>query len=179
MPAPSRRHGPTRGSRRRFFEQLEDRRLMAAGPEFVTNLADDRAPNYGVYKFLPAGDEVVFVNHDTATGYELWTTDGTPEGTHLVKDAAAGTRLGLMGVPEWLKIAPGSTQTYFATEDGQLWIIDLTTAGTRRVDTPTKASRVASFGDRVAISITDTIFGSATGRKPAPFSSPKTTTRGR
>ena len=65
-------------------------------------------------------DRLVFVADDGIHGPELWSTDGTPEGTGLVADLSPGPT---GSAPEWLVAADG--YLYFTADDGvngrQLW----------------------------------------------------------
>ena len=64
-------------------------------------------------------------------GYELWKSDGTAEGTVMVKDIAPGEESG----PEYLINANGTL--FFSADDGisgrELWKSDGTLTGTVRV----------------------------------------------
>ncbi len=75
-----------------------------------------------------------------ANGQELWITDGTSDGTVMVKDIYPGNTSGLGsfgGLPQFLSI-PGSTQAFFVADDGtngeELWYTDGTSIGTVMVD---------------------------------------------
>jgi len=82
--------------------------------------------------FTPLGNQLLFTAEADAHGSELWRTDGTPEGTVLVRDILPGegssTPMGL--------IAAGG-KVFFAAHDGEhgweLWQSDGTTEGTRMV----------------------------------------------
>ncbi|HYC91525.1 MAG TPA: ELWxxDGT repeat protein [Thermoanaerobaculia bacterium] len=79
---------------------------------------------------VAVGDRVVFSATDTASGPELWVSDGTAEGTKLLRDINPGT--------------PGSTPQHMAEAGGlvyfsafssgvgtELWVTDGTPEGTR------------------------------------------------
>src|SRR5205085_11949798 len=81
------------------------------------------------------GDSVLFRPADAAHGSELWKTNGTPEGTVLVKDVWPGP-------PSAEHYVDGTAVTvngvaYFAANTGindrELWRSDGTEGGTRRV----------------------------------------------
>lgn len=82
--------------------------------------------------FTEAGGRVYFGAADPAHGDELWSTDGTPEGTALVKDIAPG-RLG--SYPRSLVAWHG--RLYFRAREVpngmELWTSDGTAEGTRLV----------------------------------------------
>ena len=80
------------------------------------------------------GDQAFFTAEDAATGWELWVTDGTPEGTNLVADINPGSDDSL---PRY--VTPfGDDRVVFSADDGvagaELWISDGTEAGTTMVD---------------------------------------------
>ncbi len=65
-------------------------------------------------------------------GYELWRSDGTQEGTQLVKDINPGSS---HSYPDYLTVFDGAL--YFSATNGthgkELWRSDGTAAGTRLV----------------------------------------------
>jgi ELWxxDGT repeat protein len=75
------------------------------------------------------GRLTLFSGYDLAHGVELWATDGTAAGTHLLDDIAPGT---LGSAPSGMTVA--GRQVFFAANDGthgtELWVSDGTTAGT-------------------------------------------------
>ncbi len=77
------------------------------------------------------GDDVLFQLGDTINGAELWVTDGTVDGTHLLRDIAPGTD---GSFPRDLTDA-GDYAIFNATDPhtgfGQLWFTDGTEGGTR------------------------------------------------
>jgi ELWxxDGT repeat protein len=82
-------------------------------------------------EFAPFGDRLLFAARQLASiGEELWMTDGTREGTELVKDIRIGSA---WGEPTYLTEYNGIV--LFAAIDGingnELWISDGTEEGTR------------------------------------------------
>lgn len=79
------------------------------------------------------GRTLYFAADDGVHGRELWKTDGTPEGTVLVKDIRPGS--GGSGLLRFLAV--GDT-LYFVADDGrhgfELWKSDGTRGGTRLVE---------------------------------------------
>lgn len=75
------------------------------------------------------GDKVYLNKWDSATGYELWATDGTAGGSHLVKDVAPGPASG----SPW-GLTACNNAVYFIASDSthglELWKSDGTAAGT-------------------------------------------------
>lgn len=85
----------------------------------------------------PAEDRVFFNAQDSVHGSELWVTDGTAPGSHLVIDLMPGTEAGVEGfhaLPEKLWF---DGEMYFVGSDGvhgrELWATDGSEAGTRLV----------------------------------------------
>jgi ELWxxDGT repeat protein len=78
------------------------------------------------------GNRLFFTVRNLTNGEELWSTDGTPAGTLLVK----GINQGASGAVPSDLTAVGS-RVFFQANDGasgsELWISDGTTAGTRQV----------------------------------------------
>ena len=61
-----------------------------------------------------AGGALFFVGYTPATGHELWTSDGTPEGTVLVQDIAPGP------LSSWpTELAAVGPRLFFSANDGQ------------------------------------------------------------
>lgn len=78
-------------------------------------------------------NELYFVGRTGAFGDELWKTDGTQQGTVLVKDVNPGNAHGLQS--RYFKIA-GNRLFFYGitpTEGNELWISDGTGAGTQLV----------------------------------------------
>ncbi|HEY0513557.1 MAG TPA: ELWxxDGT repeat protein [Thermoanaerobaculia bacterium] len=84
------------------------------------------------YGFTRLGSQILFVADDGTTGYELWSTDGTPGGTAQVKDLNPGQGSGY----EHQLTALGN-RVFFMGYDGatglELWSTDGTAAGTVQV----------------------------------------------
>lgn len=135
-----------RSKRRSAPEHLESRLCLTAPAEFIADL-NTRPVSAQASHFLPAEDFTYFVAHDALHGRELWRTDGTTEGTVLVKDIRPGpgsSNLNLRqptgfgnrnGLYEGAKAAIlGGNTLVFVADDGQhgaeLWRSDGTTEGT-------------------------------------------------
>ncbi|MFH0959002.1 MAG: tandem-95 repeat protein, partial [Pseudomonadota bacterium] len=75
------------------------------------------------------GDRMYFVATNAANGTEVWVTDGTIEGTHIVKDIASGPT---NSDPAYLR-SGATAKAVFSAWDGtqrELWITDGTDDGT-------------------------------------------------
>lgn len=91
------------------------------------------SPYSGPDQLTAAGSAVYFVADDAVRGRELWTSDGTALGTHLVDDVSdrpgSGSRVGDL-------TALGDRVFFMAhgdTPDRVLWISDGTETGTRQI----------------------------------------------
>jgi ELWxxDGT repeat protein len=82
---------------------------------------------------LPNGVALLALGDFQTTGCELWRSDGTPEGTQLVKDINPG-QVGSLSHEQRNVLRIGN-QVYFPADDGargrELWVTDGTPAGTR------------------------------------------------
>jgi ELWxxDGT repeat protein len=101
-----------------------------AGTRRLTSIAPFGNFRAGAWDPFPWKDGIVFSAEDAAHGFELWASDGTPEGTGVLLDRCAG--------PCWAgegTIAFGTTgdRIYFRDEDGHLWETDGTPSGSREV----------------------------------------------
>jgi ELWxxDGT repeat protein len=93
-------------------------------PTFVTALAQPS-------DFMALGDQLLFVNSDAANGEELWVSDGTAAGTHILADLNPGPS---GSYPGSLMLFQG--EAYFSAEVGGvygLWKTDGTASGTLEV----------------------------------------------
>jgi MYXO-CTERM domain-containing protein len=84
--------------------------------------------------YAKVGGKVVFVGTDSAHGTELWTTDGTPGGTKLLRDIDPGPQsaFGVQNYPI-VPSADGSVGVFVANDGArgaEPWRTDGTTAGT-------------------------------------------------
>jgi ELWxxDGT repeat protein len=110
-------------------------------------------------------DRAVFSSRTTTEGNELWITDGTRDGTTLLRDIDPGTASGLSGIADFTPLADGLM--VFAANDGvsgrELWVTDGTTAGTTVLrDTNEGAAsaletdaHITSLGDGRAVFVAD------------------------
>lgn len=82
---------------------------------------------------LPGG-KLLFPGHSEANGHEPWVTDGTLEGTHMVKDIMPGASTSLGDPFPLFQGFDFQGRAYFLGQDEtngmQLWVSDGTEAGT-------------------------------------------------
>ena len=104
-----------------------------------------------------AGSTLFFAAQDPEHGFELWKSDGTTEGTVLVKDILPGPE---SSIP--FQIVPFGDRVLFTTylyDDearSGLWISDGTEAGTLRLESHPYVSNIIAAGDRAFfLSFTD------------------------
>lgn len=95
-------------------------------------------------RLTAVGDLVLFTSWQPSQGSELWRTDGTPEGTFLVRDILPGPGSAIPEEPYFIAEPPPVDRlvvlgdfVYFAADDGvrgaELWRSDGTFAGTQLV----------------------------------------------
>ncbi|MDC0176348.1 Ig-like domain-containing protein, partial [Planctomycetaceae bacterium] len=114
------------------IEKLEDRTLLSSTP--VSRLLAEIRTGSSAYPehFTESNGEVFFAANDGVHGTELWKTNGTPEGTQLVKDIHPGSS----GSSPY-HFADVNGVLYFSATNGtsghELWRSDGTTDGTTLV----------------------------------------------
>lgn len=85
-------------------------------------------------QLAPAGDRLVFALQDIDTGFEVWSTDGTPAGTQRLRSFE---RLPNEPFPKAETLVSDGDRAFFAANDGvhgrELWESDGTLEGTRMV----------------------------------------------
>ena len=112
------------------------------GTAMLDNIAPDTsgAQGSGPGNFTALNGKVYFVATDNTHGYELWVTDGTAGGTHMVKDINVNGSGGLTDTAIYSNsgMVVFNGALYFAATDGthagnhgtELWKSDGTDAGT-------------------------------------------------
>lgn len=135
-----------------YYDGTSIRLLATDGSTGATHLLTQVFQNAS--NFVSAGDKAYFQAYDGATGEELWVTDGTDAGTHIVIDLNTGSGSGLEGGP-W--VAGG--KVYFTSREDsssvQLWTTDGTAAGTVAVTDDSQlewVDHVAAYGSKVVFS---------------------------
>jgi ELWxxDGT repeat protein len=113
------------------LEPLEPRTLFVT---IVSSPGLQRPPPPPLAQVVAAHGRLLLVNEDGVHGHELWRSDGTPQGTTLVKDIYPGEGGSLDHNPRFFTIGAA---TYFTVSDPdhglELWRTDGTPAGTRLV----------------------------------------------
>jgi ELWxxDGT repeat protein len=114
----------------------------AAAPNVEVGLVSDIRPVGGSdpRELTHVGRVVFFSAADGTRGRELWVSDGTDAGTHLVRDinpGAAGSKPALL--------TRVGTRLFFTAQDGrhgrELWVSDGTRVGTRLVKDLTRGAK--------------------------------------
>ena len=128
----------------------------------ASNILDDLTPLHGQVAFENLG----------ADGRELWSTDGTAVGAHLVKPVSQAISIVIGGVNQPLSVL--ANKLYFSSDDGvigpELWRTDGTAAGTTLVKdinpnndgTPSGGSnpnQITAVNGRLFFSATDGLDG--------------------
>jgi ELWxxDGT repeat protein len=114
--------------------------MPAPAPAATASLVADIDPNLasrGTSSFRPqqltrAGSRVVFVADEPSSGVELWTSDGTPLGTEMLRDNCPGPCTGevkMLGTAGGIAYFRGGEEDV----DRGLWRTDGTPAGTFRL----------------------------------------------
>jgi ELWxxDGT repeat protein len=107
------------------------------GTKALTHFAESRPFTFGPSRdrSLSAanviGNQLIFPAFETGLGRELWTTDGTTAGTHLLTDLCPGSCSAVLSV--WPAF---QNRIYFSAADQrglELWVTDGTAAGTHLV----------------------------------------------
>jgi ELWxxDGT repeat protein len=123
---------------------------------------------YGVFNWAVSGGRAFFQANNLTTGVELWVTDGTPAGTHLLRDIAPGPE---SSEPMSVTALPNGDVVFNAWSPGsgfELWRSNGTTSGTYRVADIAPGlessfpSHLAVFGNWVVFAA----WSEDTGREP-------------
>lgn len=131
-----------------------------AGTKFIKNVSIDKD------NIIIFNNKMYFSGRDSITlGYELYTSDGTANGTQLIKDIYPTTNRS--SYPQQFTIV--GNQLFFEADDGthgdEIWVTDGTTNGTKLVEdimfdphSPTRGSRpnnLTSYDNKLFFSAQD------------------------
>jgi ELWxxDGT repeat protein len=132
--------------RRLFFEQLEDRRLLAVDAQLIKDInIEVNSAGSNPANLVDVNGTLFFAAATRTTGYELWKSDGTAAGTVLVKDIRSGF--------------VGSDSRYLTNVNGTLFFVATTETEGRElwavVDEGTLLPTLV--GDNLVIADTDAV----------------------
>lgn len=98
---------------------------------------------------IALGNKVVFVGDDAEHGSELWVSDGTEAGTHLLLDFEPGVNSGINS----LRDTTVMKNILYFKEDGELWRTDGTVEGTMKLtDLPGDVERdLMNFNNEIVL----------------------------
>jgi ELWxxDGT repeat protein len=111
----------------------------AAGTRLLMDILPGPNDSFGEFElgFMIAGSRALFVANDGVHGRELWVTDGTVTGTHMVADLTPGSK-GTWDDDEYAAMRAIGDRVLFAASDAEhgkeLWTSDGTEAGTSLLD---------------------------------------------
>jgi len=129
--------------------------MFAAVPYQVADLRTlpDVAASSGPGFQASVNGITVFIGSDEETGTELYATDGTPQGTRLLKDIFPGTRS-----PNLSHFTTTASAIYFYATDDKgfaVWKTDGTSAGTQRAsELPSDGNPVSGLGSQLIFTTT-------------------------
>ena len=153
------------GSNTPTDEYTDPEPWVSDGTAFGTFRLKDIVPGIGRNQyshpglFTTLGDKVVFMaNERIKTGRELWISDGSSQGTQLVKDIYPGI---LSGLNYGSRLTPFNDKLVFLARhpdsDQDLWITDGSSQGTHIIKdledqiNNTQTLVLGKFGDKVAV----------------------------
>ena len=111
--------------RRLAAEVLEDRCMLNADFAFLKDInATSRNEGSSPTDVVSVGTQLFFTAQTQTTGRELWVSDGTSDGTHLVRDFSVGSRSS-----SFSSLTPYNDRLYLIASS-QLVATDGTDAGT-------------------------------------------------
>ena len=113
--------------------------VAAQGPEFIKDINPGDNGSFFAFRveskeYVEINGKLIFLVRHDVFGTELWYTDGTADGTQLLKDIKPGEDSGLPGNPNFTRLGD---YIYFFADDGasglELWRTDGTEANTQQV----------------------------------------------
>lgn len=116
------------------FETLESRQMLTQGLFFDLNTTP--MDSYGIENPVELSGSVYFLADDANSGIELWKSDGTTQGTSIVRDIGPG-EIGIGRSNDTPELVATNERVFFVADDGvygrELWTSDGTFEGTRLV----------------------------------------------
>ena len=111
---------------------------LSDGTDIGTESLAARTASITGWAITSLGTRAFFVNSQTATGIELWVTDGTPETTRIVKDIMPGAGAGVLAGTSNPLVPFGSGVCFVgrnatSTLESEVWCSDGSEAGTQMV----------------------------------------------
>ena len=140
---------------------VEDSSILEELSEQDGARADEPIKIHGVFPSntpvpVPGTNSVIFNGRDSSASpadYELWISDGTTEGTFMLKDIYSGSD---SSSPSWF--TPLNGKIYFSAKDDngkELWVTDLTVNGTVMLkdiyegENASEPRRLTPVGDKI------------------------------
>lgn len=164
--AKSRRRRGREAARPLNVETLETRCLLSA--HIVADLNTATGSSISLPEYTNVNGTAFFLADDGIHGRELWRSDGTAAGTHMVKDVNRGGGSAFNQFPASLVDVNGNL--FFPANDGvhgyQLWKSDGTAAGTVMV-TNINFGSGPTAGPSLLTNVDGTLFFSVRGGAPA------------
>ncbi len=90
-------------------------------------------------EFIDFNGNLIVSANDGVHGYELWISDGTQEGTSMIKDINPGNASSMINSNTFRSFVVSNDKLYFHADDGSglgLWVSDGTSDGTYKLSTP-------------------------------------------
>lgn len=90
-------------------------------------------------EFIDFNGNLIVSADDGVHGYELWISDGTQEGTSMIKDINPGNASSMMNSDTFRSFVVANDKLYFHADDGSglgMWVSDGTGDGTYKLSTP-------------------------------------------
>ena len=154
--------------------------VAAQGPEFLKDINPGEDGSFFAFRveskeYAEINGQLIFLARHETYGIELWRTDGTPQGTQLLKDINP-TGSAFPGNPNFTRLG---NYLYFFADDGQrgleLWRTDGTEANTELVQDLNPggpSSIIAGFDSAYITSYGDALyFGASNGTESGLFRS--------
>jgi ELWxxDGT repeat protein len=126
----------TSNGRLASVDVLEHRQLLTVSYQVLADLNEMEGPGFGAEQLVSAANATYFAGFTAATGRELWITDGSVQGTHIVADITPGPesntieQIVTIGDIAFFRV---NDYRLTSTDVAGLWRTDGTDSGTHRV----------------------------------------------